>query len=482
MVDVKKLYSDINFLFEPNEEDQSAAKRLDLAFKYFYHINKGSKIINDSKALSALQFVLLHSETTNSTELSLKYDFCKILINILENIYQRLIDNLLKNLEESELNSQNKTGLLAIGVMVLNILENFLTNSSKFCISFQELNGLKTLFNFLNNRRLQESFIGTLRNKTDKEFYLIKIILRRILSSLSIISRESIEFRPKWKECNCVKNLLFYASRTKDLVIARINICLTIGNLCDGQDAKKFENEFKEIIPDLCRLVGIASKKIKIEKDIPRNDVCKVYFKEVSWSLIDILISLHNLALIDKFKSEIYFKNRLFKYLREIIRLGNQSETKYALDLLGQLCFDREVLVDILGDKEFYNFLKKVGSKKSKNIICLIENSISKEVLNFSAQKIFIIFNEQDEAICGKLKHELQKRNFKVLLADKIKDLGDSMKLLDESFCILAILSDKFERDFVCRAEVEYALKSNKTIIPLFAQEEFYSEVWLGKL
>lgn len=113
MTDPKKIFANVDFSFIRNEEKSKFLERQELAYKYFFQLNKGSKILNDSKALVALDLTFksaLKSGYTEQIDISLKYDFTRILVSILENSYQKLLDCIKRDdlYEDDEINQKIK--------------------------------------------------------------------------------------------------------------------------------------------------------------------------------------------------------------------------------------------------------------------------------------------------------------------------------------------------------------------------------------
>ena len=162
MTDPKKLYAEISFSPKANESDQDILDTHILAFKYFFHLYKGSRILNDPKAIHALNFILHHSLNASQTvtaqaesdlkdliaKASLKYDFPKILGNVIDNVYQRLLECYYID----EISKSTLIGSLALCLMSLTVLDNFCADSPDFCIRFQSSGGVATLFAIINNR------------------------------------------------------------------------------------------------------------------------------------------------------------------------------------------------------------------------------------------------------------------------------------------------------------------------------------------
>ena len=136
-----------------------------------------------------------------------------------------------------------------------------------------------------------------------------------------------------------------------------------------------------------------------------------------------------------------------------------------------------------------------ISSTFSKNVhkylaelIELFENdceSVSTE-LN-TKQHVFISYCCEERELCLKIKSDLIKRNYKVLM-DQVGHVKNTQKInlqqisnrIEDCLCILMCVSDQYKESVHCRAEVEYGFSLNKPLIPLIMQSDFKSSGWLG--
>jgi hypothetical protein len=258
MADAKKLYSNIDFFLKSNETLDQIKDQHQLAFKYMYHLNKGSKILNDQKALNALNYIIHYSWRNNQLsndiiETSLKYEFPKIIVSIIDNIYQRLIECYYFE----GIDDETKIGSLGICLLSLTILDNF-CQKEEFCVEIQRERSLRTLFSILNNRTIQEVIADLIeynRLRT-KEYVLLRGVYKLIISSLFSMSRFYHSFKFEWQECNSVKNLLFFISKSKQIFDVRNNLALIIGNVFNENDFEKFSSVLDTVIIFLILLVA----------------------------------------------------------------------------------------------------------------------------------------------------------------------------------------------------------------------------------
>ena len=166
--------------------------------------------------------------------------------------------------------------------------------------------------------------------------------------------------------------------------------------------------DLKEVIPDLAKLCGKAAKMIQENENLKRNqielddsenemaEVCCVKNgdneNDTQWSLVNILKALYHLGVHDRLKYEIYYKNHINKYLKSIVYNGNYIEQEYSLNLLWQLCFDKQISNDVREDNIFYDFIENLSNQKGTSHKKL-ENCASGKLLLPKLRKLKIVFS-----------------------------------------------------------------------------------------
>jgi hypothetical protein len=56
--------------------------------------------------------------------------------------------------------------------------------------------------------------------------------------------------------------------------------------------------------------------------------------------------------------------------------------------------------------------------------------------------------------------------------------LESMARAIEQSFCILMCMTEKYKQSANCRAEAEYAFNLNKPIIPLVMQKDYKPDGW----
>lgn len=495
MSDPKSLYFNINFDFVSDESEEKHSIKQELAFKYLYHLNKSSKIIDDPKGLHALNFTFLNKNSWKQIKVAMIFDFFRILISIIETSYQRLIE-CFKIDELTDINIDNRRSSLVVCLMSIEILGNYTAHSKEVTFKFYEEKGLKSLFNLMNNRTIQKSLIKFKNDSSlNQEFVLMKGVIKSVLVALFNMSKYYHNYIAEWNNCNSLKNLLFYLNLMSGSTESKINTTLTVSYIAGDHDVQK-NNGLKNVLEDILKLIASCSRKIEtklklkrdffqIDDDREPKEICYLSYSDSKWSLVCLLDAFRNFVACDTNKYEIYFNYGANKYLRSIIYHGNETEITSTLETIWQLCLDQKVANDIKEDRRLYyyiaNLAKAANSNKNINlnaagIIWSVENFFSKHILSEDSAKyehIMICCEKGCIEICLMIKARLEELKYKVWIHTKdAYDLGlESMTIaIENSMCVLICFNEKFKSNVFCRVQAEYAFNINKSIIPLITQ------------
>ena len=473
----KDFFAKLNTLTTENDSDKKLLKKIRTAVLNYYHIKA---------------FDLLQVETDTN--------YVRIVIDVLENLYE----NFVATYEQTDApRSQLYSGLAEIiqqiVVEVIFILNCISFESAKFCNRFIENEGLKILFKYLANPVLLKNYASLYKDKNSKEFKTIDGAMRRIMGSLVCLARVYANYKNNWKECKAAEGFLNYLKVAKDIVDNKIYCCMAIAFVADDDDVDKLP-ELKDIIPDITKLVGQAAKLIKETENIKRfpmqldesiNEEVEVFcitHMDTEWSIINLLKALYHLAVNDKLKYDIYYKNHMSKYLRLILYNGNATEQEYSLNLIWQLCFDKQIAQDVKEDSTFYEFIQNLTDEKSnpKNlskyasgIVWLINKKLGAESPQVVDKKpeqdalvksmgeapagpkgkhIMISYNRDSRDLVLQIKAELEKLKLKVWV--DIEDIsGSSLEsmanAIENATCVLMCMTEKYKQSANCRAEAE---------------------------
>jgi hypothetical protein len=232
---------------------------------------------------------------------------------------------------------------------------------------------------------------------------------------------------------------------------------------------------------------------------------------------------LYKLAVNDKMKTEFFFRMSGGLYLRTIVLRGNRYEAKYALRCLAQLSFDHNIAAELSHDSEFCSFLAAqmheeeynqmedanhkqphqptAGEFTTFNICTRINWNISQLTVLFKSsglvlhhiggeQHIMISYHQTSAAMCFRIKRSLEAGGvFRVWMMDPAdahsggNSLDTMANAIDQSFCVLVCVSEKYRQSINCQCEAQYAHKMNKPVIPCVVQQGYEScGGWLGRL
>lgn len=508
MADIKKVYAQIEFDLKPRQTERQVIEIHTLAYKYVYHLYKGSKVLKDPKALKALGYILHYSQEDNYRdrliEISIKYEFPKLLVNIIGNVYQRLIECYSQDTDNDQ-ESSDQVDSLAICLMSLTILENFSSKSVKFCHQIQSERGVQTLFAILNNRIIQSGFFTLLEQRMvhSMEFILLRSIFKRVFISLCFLSRCSQVHKREWLEANAVKNLLFYLTKVNEEMDSQIAIVMTIAQIADDIDLELFpemvtsSNLIKYLIRLVAQAASIINSNSKSSDSIKRVNlaegsqytayVVKFNGSNEYWSLIQLLNSINNLAVIEKLKSPIYFDHNLRHFLKSILfsKYVNSIERHHCLLVLFQLCYEPSVAADVRANYEINSIKNAASSMLLGGIKGLLESDDRIEACDTYKYHVAMCYDPEDQEACEQIKSALEaSTNYIVCMVGLIEvNLNSRLNMLRSSLCVLTCLSEKYRQDPVNRYELEYIVDSlNKPIFGLILQQEFTISGWLSNI
>ena len=203
-------------------------------------------------------------------------------------------------------------------------------------------------------------------------------------------------------------------------------------------------------------------------------------------------MGLYRLSVNDKLRTNIYFKENFADDLKTILIKGNFYETICALRLYAQLSFNNQISNKISQDKEIVEFLNIKRKKNEKTIVKLCEqirwniekNTTDKVIETSNGEHIMISYNSASRDLCLKIKSVLENLGFKVWIdVEQIhgSSLDSMAKAVENSFCVLICITEKYRMSEFCQAEATYAFRLKKTIIPLIMQKGYESvQGWLG--
>jgi hypothetical protein len=505
MSDPRKLYAHVSFDLKASEPVEVLLEKHEYAYKYLYHTNKASKILNDAKALQALNYLYMNTMKLKQDEqikLGLTYDIVKILVSLIETLYQRLIE-LINSKETTELANKNKTATMSVCLIVIGLVEQCSYHSIQFCDQFHEENGVKTVFHFINNRKIQETFRQYRNEPKSAEFVILKGVMKTMVFTLINLAKVNFSYKACWRETNSLKNLLFYMINSKAIFDYKMSIVLVIAFSVNDEDLKS-TNELDEILSFLIQPLAHISHELTASKQIKRSkiklnernqetEVCFYTKTGKEWNVIDFLKALFNLGLNNSTKRDIYFKHDVFSCLKPIVLHGNEVEKEFALSLVHQFCFDSAICEHIRNKNQaFIGQLKELSENNETNkrirsntngILYLlgIHQVKSLKPSQSSGNQIVLSYESTSRNLTQSIETELGKLGFDMFVhSENETDLNGLMQTLQNSFCLIVCVNERYKHSNSCRLVCEYAVKINKPIVCLITQKDYKPDGWLS--
>ena len=212
-------------------------------------------------------------------------------------------------------------------------------------------------------------------------------------------------------------------------------------------------------------------------------------------SVISVLIALYKLAINERFRNECYFNFKIKDKLKVILLKGNEFEQRYTLNMFNQLSFNEQIAEDLKNDADIVFFIKnnakpsltkKLGQLNWNLFEMHKKQTEAKVEIEENQRHVMISYNTGSREFCIKVKEKLESLGYKIWI--DINDIHgsslDSMaKAVEDSFCVLICVTEKYRQSVNCQAEAQYAFRIGKPIIPCIMQKGYESVTgWLGMI
>ncbi|RNA44626.1 hypothetical protein BpHYR1_035220 [Brachionus plicatilis] len=456
-----------------------------------------SQLLKNSNLDDEIRF-LSHSSNYINFDLLGEKNFHQVLINILLEINNSKIsiDKKIETLDLGDTSNQNNYKISLL-LSTLSLLNQACLKSVTFSHFVSSQNGLGAHFKYLKEPLFNTTFCKLEildRNQTKCN------LIEKILSNLYIFSKSSHLTISKWADLDAVNVLLFTASLSSNTILYSY---LTIINIVDDKNLENLPQIY-DIIDYIHEIINQISCSFQrgefnrmprqiIEMDeITNVEVHCIQKSNGDFISLFVLVSgLYRLSINNKIRQDIFFKNNFSSDLKIILFNSNQIEAKYVLRLYGQLTFDKEVCKKLEQDAELMSFINSKDSEFSqyklcRHIIWNIEQSKEKNVSLPSSVKehIMISYNSGSRILCLKIKSALEKLGYQVWIdVENIhgSSLDSMAKAVEQSFCVLICVTEKYRQSLYCQSEAQYAYKLKKPIIPLILEKNYENvHGWLG--
>jgi hypothetical protein len=478
-------------------------QNFEISVKYICQLDDITRILNERRSLNAFKFIRYNSLLNNQ--------FINIFIKhekIIE-IFQRVLLHYSFELKKHSIDECRKLELTVFNHVLSIILNSTNESRNLFCYKFHDYDGTKILSSFIHDENLVEkcSLLKRDISINGKE----PSYLRAITSSIFNLSQIADNRRNDFNEIKLVL-LKFLNNKSIDNDY-RMCAYLTLANLFEDNEIETLPDS-KLALNGLVHLLRLASNKITSKQNLNRirinieidgeelvADLCVIECTWCHWHIDEILNGLYRISMNDKIKFEMF--ETIQEDIKKIIFHGNDSEKVFAMRLLCQLCFDEKVGKKIKEDKKLYDFIKSLAQKNgnkvktlyffAKGILWSVDKAkkldestvLSKPEVKPDEKRnhIMISYNRDSREICLRLKEKLVEYGYKVWIdVEQIEGSSlDSMaKAVENSFCVLICMTEKYKQSTYCRAEAEYTFIRNVPFIPLILHLNYKPDGWLG--
>lgn len=225
-------------------------------YAYLDNLNDSQTIIEDKQALHLIARLYVYSVASSKkldiVNLSLEFDFCRIICELIETSYKQLEDylNNIANKPETKLepttNEEKEDDpelvrLVEICSISVGIVRNFSNYSIRFIKKAHENNVILRLFAYLKNSTLID-YYEVRSNKS------VADLVRSIIGSLVNLSRLASSYSDKWKDQSAIHKLLDIAEKLKEKDDCQLACYITLANIADDDEIDKLEGKLSKYI------------------------------------------------------------------------------------------------------------------------------------------------------------------------------------------------------------------------------------------
>lgn len=479
--------------------------------KHIQELAEPSAIINDAEAVkfifTARENFLSSSNPQVLINLSIEHDFDIIAINLINFLHKEIVECISKT-DVDLLQDQNLKELLSFSCNFITLIRYLTIYSDKFCNRIHQIdNSLNVLFDVIQNKQLLDFLVDLYhQNKSNKPELLQQLyfFVRELVGIILNLSKVYDSYSDNWKQLNAVKIVLDYSEKVKDIKNSKIGPCLILANIVDENEINQYAEIRQILIPLLCKVSAFCAQNIKKKSTIYLKEIgrkVQVGVTKISnceWNIVELMNAICKLAVRDDLKQKIYnlVKTEL---IEKIISNGNQIEAVFGLKLLFQLCFDKNIAKEIRENEKLleklndFKIFEEVNDKELirnvNGIVWLLnfyesqsqEGTPSEGLLSVFTDQVMISCNgecREDWGVCSKIKQDLEESNYKVWM-EQTTNYDAMSRAIEESFCVLICMTDKYKKSAHCRSEAEFAYERKKPIIPLLLQDKYFPDGWL---
>jgi len=259
------------------------------------------------------------------------------------------------------------------------------------------------------------------------------------INGLQNLSVNADECKQQWQKLNSVNVLLRFAREINKFCIEAYCIIACIASDNEIEQITELNQVIIKIIQLTvkCIINPTDTHNQQFKDTIGNSDETGNYFalKAVSLgngfvlSIDAFLICLFGFAVNEKCKLDIFKADKFYESIKILILTGIEVEKHFALQLLSQLAFNKQINKELNKDYELLDYIQKLKNqqvfefkklqKTCNDLIWLLSNSDNEKSKDESKNKekqnhIMISYNTVSRVTCLKIKNELEKMNWKV--------------------------------------------------------------------
>lgn len=456
---------------------------------YLCFLKEPSKILIDKRAANAANWMRLNSQIRGDKEIIFIDDEFIQILSCTCNYYYSELKAFLSKHDPSAVQADALHRLcisqLTCFKNIIGLIVNITNYSKSFTYKFHAAKGTKAILNYLDDNVLMKMLAEFKSNENEDKSLLGKTVIKFLIYGINNISLIAAHERQEFDEIEAKRVVVkFLASDfiEKDNNL-QISAHMTLVNLVTDQEVETLDDA-KNALNLLVKLINACAesiekndkiKRLQIDFEIDGENVNIEVFRHHSGFLISELISsVYRLVINDKTKRDLYDCLGIRDILFKLMQFGNDWEKMFALKLLMQLCFEKDIARKVNADNDLFSIIQnevKKGDGLNKFVKKYCEGiiwSVGKlnevacamnDNLNAKKNHIMISYNRNSRVMCLRIKAELERLGHTVWIdVENIhgSTLASMANAIEESKCVLICMTEDYKQSVYCRAVIKF--------------------------
>ncbi|XP_041466411.1 uncharacterized protein LOC121416945 [Lytechinus variegatus] len=368
---------------------------------------------------------------------------------------------------------------------------NYTDESDAICLKLDEEGGLAVLVDWML------SFQSTTLNKWATE------IIFNVLNILHNCCRRIADIRRSYRR---IVPALERLSTSEDLIVQACAF-MTLSYMVDKEEADKLTTN-AACVDNLLSLLKKSLENVEHKIRITRETGTDAFRRGFTLSSIELVQGIEQLAINDENKRLIAETDGIAILSRMLEMDCTSQEKRHAAEGIWQLAFRQEnkdrlreehdVLKELINlscgpdpalNRACKGALFEIYSSKLPEEVTTPKTSTASQTPSTTTEKpsqhimISYRWEQPSKSVMSEIKNQLKSKGYNVWM-DEDKMSGDIIEKManavENSYLILACITEGYQESKNCRTEATYAYDCNKRIVPVKVNELFKARGWLG--